>query len=74
MTLHKDTFAYHQPTAWQIDQMDRCRKGFAELAVLLEEVLPPGADKTFVLRSLRTVAMWSNVCLTRGTDGEPREV
>ena len=43
-----------------------------ELAAKLDAVIPEGADKTYLLRKLREVAMWANVAITREADGTPR--
>jgi hypothetical protein len=71
--LHYETFDYLRPPAEQLDAMEQVRRGTKHYADLLEALLPPGPDKTFVLRSLRTVAMWANVAITRCEDGSPRE-
>jgi hypothetical protein len=72
MTLHKDTFGYSSPTDEQQASMQVCREAAAQYAVTLEEILPDGPDKTFVLRKLRTLAMWANVAITRHADGSAR--
>jgi len=41
-------------------------------AETLEELLPAGPDKTYVMRKLREVAMWANIALTRNPDGTPK--
>jgi hypothetical protein len=41
-------------------------------AAVLDAELPDGPDKTYAIRSLRTVAMWVNVSITRNPDGSPR--
>jgi hypothetical protein len=38
----------------------------------LERLVPGGADRTYLLRKLREVAMWVNVAITREQDGTPR--
>lgn len=52
--------------------MAACRVAAKEYAETLELELPDGPDKTFILRKLRTVAMWANVAITRNSDGSPR--
>jgi hypothetical protein len=52
--------------------MDELRGGAAQYAKLIEIGVPEGPDKTFILRSLRTVAMWVNVAITREDNGAPR--
>jgi hypothetical protein len=41
-------------------------------ADVLEQMLPEGPDKTFVMRAHRSNAMWAIVALTRHPDGTPR--
>lgn len=73
MTLHASTFEYHKPTDAQLEAMSRGRAAAYDYATALEALLPDGPDKTFIMRQLRTVAMWVNVTLTRNPDGAPRE-
>lgn len=70
--LDPSTFEYLKPTEAQLSQMQRTRVAFASMAALLDITLPPGADKTYIFRQLRTLAMWANVCITRHADGAPR--
>lgn len=72
MPLHETTFEFHQPTDAQISTMAVVRKASAEYAKLLDEMLPDGPDKTFILRAHRANAMWANVAITREADGKPR--
>jgi hypothetical protein len=70
--LDGKAFEYLSPTAGQKEAMDRVRVSTALYASVLENILPPGADKTYVMRKLREIAMWSNVAITRNQDGAPR--
>lgn len=72
MTLHPSTFEYLKPTDDQIAQMADCREVTRHYAEFLQATLPEGADKTYILRKLRELAMWVNVCITREADGTPR--
>jgi hypothetical protein len=72
MTLHKSTFEYHQPTPDQINTMGFCCNAAADYAAVLEMHIPDGPDKTYILRQLRTLAMWVNAAITRHPDGVPR--
>jgi hypothetical protein len=65
--LDASTFNYHQPT------MNDARVAAAMYASHLADMLPDGPDKTHIMRELRTVAMWVNVCITRHADGSPRQ-
>lgn len=71
--LHPSTFEYLKPTDEQIAKMARVREASRVYAELLDRELPDGADKTFILRTHRTNAMWANVAITREANGEPRE-
>jgi hypothetical protein len=71
-TLHPSAFEYLKPTDDQMRKMSEVRRGFAELANSLNDLLPPGKDKTHILRQLRDCSMWANVAITRHADGTPR--
>lgn len=70
--MHPSTFEYLQPTPAQIAAMARVRGAAKAYHDVLDEVLPDGPDKTFVIRTHRSNAMWANVALTRQPDGAPR--
>lgn len=70
--MHQSTYEYLMPTDEQKTQMAKARDAAKAYADVLDEVIPEGPDKTFVIRSLRTVAMWVNVSITRNSDGSPR--
>ena len=72
MALHETTFAYLQPTPDQLNTMGATREGFVNFARFLDERLPEGPDKTYVMRHLRETAMWANIAITRNPDGSPR--
>ena len=69
--LHESTFEYLKPTDEQVAQMAVVRQDFAEFTKRLDAALPEGADKTYLLRKIREVAMWANIALTRKADGSP---
>jgi len=73
MSLHESTFAYLQPTETQVATMSTLRMGAAQYAALLDQLLPDGPDKTYILRRVRETAMWVNVAVTREADGTPRK-
>jgi hypothetical protein len=72
MSLHPSTFEYLKPTDPQVAAMARVRSAAKQYAEVLDEVLPEGPDKTFVMRNHRSNAMWANVAITRQPDGTPR--
>jgi hypothetical protein len=71
-TLHETTFDYLTPTNDQKATMGLVRGAFKNLADFLEEAIPAGPDKTFLLRQLRDCGMWANIAITRNPDGSPR--
>ena len=73
MPLHPSTFEYLQPTLEQVAAMQQARFATTVYAALLEQILPDGPDKTYILRKLREVGMWVNVTITRNPDGSPRQ-
>jgi hypothetical protein len=72
MSLSPSTFDYLKPSDTQLQQMAHLRKATADYAGKLENNLPNGPDKTYIIRSLRSLAMWINVAITRHPDGAPR--
>lgn len=70
--LHESTFEYLKPTDIQLEDMNVLRHQTKEYSRVLEENLPDGPDKTYILRKLRELAMWINVSITRKEDGSPR--
>ena len=72
-TMNPSTFDYLTPTTEQIDQMAKVRWAAKAYAEMLEQVIPDGPDKTYLLRKLREVGMWANVAITRLPDGTPRK-
>jgi hypothetical protein len=70
--MHPSTYEYQMPNDEQKAQMAKVREAARVYADVLDAVIPEGPDKTFVIRQLRTVAMWVNVAITRHSDGSPR--
>jgi hypothetical protein len=73
MSLHASTYEYLKPTDEQIAAMATVRVAAKAYSDILEAHLPEGPDKTFVLRTHRSNAMWANVAITRQPDGSPRQ-
>jgi hypothetical protein len=71
--MDSDVFNYLEPSEQQKQDMATLRGAAATYAQALETALPAGADKTYLLRKLREVAMWANVAVTRREDGSPRK-
>lgn len=72
MPLHESTFEYLKPTEAEVQKMAVVRRAAKDFCDVLEEMLPNGPDKTFVIRAHRSNAMWANVAITREADGAPR--
>ena len=72
-TLHESTYEYLKPTDEQIAKMARIRAAAKAYSDVLDDELPNGPDKTFVLRNHRSNAMWASVAIPRAADGSPRE-
>lgn len=72
MPLHPSTYEYLKPTDAQQEAMAKVRAAAKTYNDVLDSVLPEGPDKTFVIRSHRSNAMWANVAITRLPDGTPR--
>lgn len=71
--MHSSTFEYLKPTDEQQATMAGLREVTANYAKVLEDKLPNGADKTYIIRKLRELAMWINVSITREADGTPKK-
>jgi hypothetical protein len=71
--MHPSTYEYLKPTDEQIERMSRVRAAAKAYNDVLDAELPDGPDKTFVIRTHRSNAMWANVTITRLPDGTPRE-
>lgn len=70
--MHPTTYEFLKPTEKQIEQMAQVRAAAKAYSEVLEQMLPEGPDKTFVIRNHRSNAMWANVAITRLPDGTPR--
>jgi hypothetical protein len=70
--MHASTFEYLKPTDEQIAAMGILRAAAKAYCDVLEQHLPDGPDKTFIIRAHRANAMWANVAVTRLPDGAPR--
>jgi hypothetical protein len=70
--LHESTFEYLKPTETQLQTMDALRAAAARYYRTLDDLIPYGPDKTYILRQLRGIAMWANMAITRDADGTPR--
>lgn len=72
MSLHSSTFEYLKPTELQLEMMAKSRQAFAEFAATIDGFLPDGPDKTYIMRELRSAAMWATIAITRQPDGSPK--
>ena len=70
--LHESTFDYLKPTDQQMQDMAEMRLAAKTYAEKVDDMIKDGADKTYLLRRFREVAMWVNMAITRNADGTPR--
>lgn len=70
--MHSSAFDYLKPTDQQIAEMELVRRATRSYCEFLENALPDGPDKTYILRKVREAGMWANVAITRHADGTPR--
>ena len=70
--LHESAFQFLLPTAQQKEDMSQARSAAQLYWDTIHPLIPSGADKTYIARKLRTLAMWVNVSITRNADGSPR--
>jgi hypothetical protein len=70
--MHPTTFEYLKPSDEQLRIMNVLRFAAKVYSEAIENFVPDGPDKTFVLRNHRANAMWVNVAVTRLADGTPR--
>ena len=71
--MHLSTYEYLKPSDAQLEQMKQVRLAAKAYSEVLEQILPDGPDKTYIIRAHRSNAMWANVSITRLPDGTPRE-
>jgi hypothetical protein len=71
--MYSAAFEYIEPTSEQLEKVDRIRSASKGYCQVLEEVIPEGPDKTYLIRKLREIAMWANVAITRQPDGSSRK-
>lgn len=69
--MHNSAFEYLQPTDEQKKTMELVRRASAAYAAVIEQNVPAGPDRTYLVRKFREVAMWANVAITRNADGAP---
>jgi len=70
--MHPSTYDYLKPTDEQVERMARVRAAAKTYNDVLDKELPEGPDKTYIIRTHRSNAMWANVAITRLPDGTPR--
>jgi hypothetical protein len=70
--MHASTYEFLKPTDAQIALMSQVRAAAKAYGDVLDQMLPDGPDKTYVIRKHRENAMWANVAITRQPDGTPR--
>jgi len=61
--LLNDWFQYHQPSKEQAEALDRINAAALELAKIIIETTPQGADQSAALRRVREAKMTANAAL-----------
>lgn len=59
-------FRYHAPSPEQVEQYNRIRTAAKELAYVIAEEVPEGADRSASLRLLREAVMTANAGVALG--------
>lgn len=70
--MHEATFERLAPTDSQAAKIARMRTAFRLLVGEVTTDVPEGPDRTYIVRQLRTCAMWCNMAITHNADGSPR--
>ena len=73
MANEDEAFETFTPNANQLAQLDAVRKAAKAFGVILRANLPPGPDKTHVMRTFRTAMMWASVAIMKNPDGSRRD-
>jgi hypothetical protein len=60
------------PDNIQMARLLAVREAAKVFGAVLRENLPPGSDKTYVMRTFRTAMMWASVAIMKQPDGSPR--
>jgi hypothetical protein len=71
--MHKATFERLTPTEDQELSMVTMRSAFGLIVAAVVANVPEGPDRTYIVRQLRTCAMWCNMSITHNADGSPRQ-
>ena len=60
-------FTYHPPNDGQAEKYDRLRAAGHFLAMMILELVPPGADQSAAIRKVREAIMTANAGIACGT-------
>lgn len=60
------------PAPGQIEAMKILNKAAKDYADVILELLEDGADRDYIIRRIREIAMWCNVCVLKHDDGADR--
>lgn len=58
-----EMFTYHRPGAGQVERMKDLRECALEFALLIDESVPDGPDKSAAIRKLRECVMTANAAI-----------
>lgn len=72
MPFHPQTFEYVTPAGDEEQNLSKLNAATKTFAETLDGLLPDGPDKTYALRTLRTVHSWAAMTIMRDPTGKPR--
>lgn len=58
-----DLFRYHAPTDDMVAKFDAVRRAVTNAAIQIDEVCPPGPDRTAAIRKLKEAQMTANAAI-----------
>jgi hypothetical protein len=72
MTLHPLMFQPVIPTEDQSARLETMRTAFMGLMKIIDDNVPDGPDRTYIVRQIRGASMWCSYSIMRNPDGSPR--
>ncbi len=64
----ENNFKYHTPTGDQPVKYERLRSKAKELALLIDEIVPPSREKATALTKCEEAVMWANAGVARNPE------
>ena len=59
-------FTYHKPDTEKVLKHERVRAACLELAILIDQLVPEGREKSLAFTKLEETGFWANAGLARG--------